>query len=231
MYVELSLHEVLTTFLDLKSFPKDKKSKILENREYSGSNLLVKKIVVQSFFSKLFALIRVEKCQYKKFNYIAIYVRYSLSLLAGTRTFNDSASLENISYEFRIMKLSEKSHTKITGLRIIPLSDTILGLIQSYQKECKKFSLDANKFHIFYNENFESLTVANLGSIFEIDKQIKEFISNIPLNFGRHIFTKYAIERNIPTNYIDAFLGHYSAGLEQFGIYSTLDYPTTLSTT
>jgi len=225
MYIELDIHKALAVFLDLKNFSKQNKSKILDHREYSGSNLLVKKIVSQSFFSKLFDLVQVEKCKYRKFNYIAIYVRYSLSILAGTRTFNDSASLEDISYEFKIMKLSEKSQTKIAGMRIIPLSDTALSLIKFYQEECKKLSLDIKSFYIFYNEDFESLTADNINSLTDINEQIKEFINNVPLNFGRHIFTKYAIERGITSNYIDAFLGHYSAGLEQFGIYSTLDYP------
>ena len=225
MYMELEIHEVLTTFLNLKNFVEKNKSKILENREYSGSNLLVKKTVIQSFFTKLFDLIQVEKCKYKKFNYTAIYVRYSLSLLAGTRTFNGSASLENISYEFKIMKLSEKSQTKISGLRIVPLSDTALELIKVYQKECNIFSLDFKSFYIFNNKSFVILTAVSITKLLDVDEQINEFINNIPLNFGRHIFTKYAIERGVSSNYIDAFLGHYSAGLEQFGIYSTLDYP------
>jgi len=223
LYDALDIESVLGHYLNIKM--KSSRVTVVKERTYAGSNLLVKKEKVVDFFNKLNNLIYYEEDRYKKFTYISIYVRYAMGLLVGTRTFEDSADMENISYLLKVMKLSEKAETKLSGLRIIPLCDEILELILYYQQSCKEFYLDKTKFHLFLNDRFVLLSQKNLEKYVLDDDRISKFLQNVPLNFGRHIFTKFAIEQGIAQDYIDAFLGHYSAGLEQIGIYSSLDIP------
>jgi len=223
LYEALDVENVLGSYLNIKM--RSSHTTIVKERTYAGSNLLVKKEKVVSFFSKLNDLIYYESDQYKKFNFISIYVRYAMSLLVGTRTFEDSANMKDVSHSLKVMKLSEKAETKLSGLRIIPLCDEILELILYYQQSCEKFDLDNTKFHLFINEQFLLLSRERVERHQLVDDDIMKFVKNVPLNFGRHVFTKFAIEQGIAQDYIDAFLGHYSAGLEQVGIYSSLDIP------
>ena len=243
LYFELEIDTILNNYLNLNGFKDSKKRFITDHREYTGSNLLIKKDVLTKFFHNLYFEIFNEHDKYKKFNYISIYVRVALSLLAGTRSFKNSANIDNISYQYGIMKISEKSETKIAGLRIIPLCDTMRHLLKVYQENCKHFNLKNDKFYIYHENKFNPLEVLSKSDKdgFHSTKALKkyseelpvfvvDFLENVPLNFGRHLFTKQALEANTPRNYIDAYLAHYSAGLEQIGIYSTMDYPNYLKT-
>lgn len=224
LYDELNGDLLLSHYLNIKYQESIKKDKILQKREYAGSNLLVDDLLLKNFFSKLHDLIEHEDKLYLRFNYITIYVRFALSLLAGTRTFHDSASLENISFEHKIMKISEKAETQLSGLRLVPLCESALELIHYYKDQLSKFELDKNNFYIYKEGSFHKFKIEK--NLFEnIHPDVVEFISNVPLNFGRHLFTKFAIEQKLSRDHLDAFLGHYSSGLEQFGIYSSLNFP------
>jgi hypothetical protein len=228
LYEALEIENVLGSYLNIKM--KSSHSTVVKERIYAGSNLLVRDNKVMDFFHKLYDLIYCELDQYKKFNYISIYVRYAMSLLVGTRTFEDSANMKDISRSLKVMKLSEKAETKLSGLRIIPLCNEILELIQYYQQSCEKFALDNTKFYLFINEQFLLMSRERVEKYQLFEGDILEFLKKVPLNFGRHVFTKFAIEQGVAQDYIDAFLGHYSAGLEQVGIYSSLDIPMYIDT-
>lgn len=231
LYFELKMDKVLSSHLSLKSSIDSTRTKALDaKREYSGSNLLAQQQKIIDFFSTLYMLVQ-QHDSYMRFNYISIYVRYAMSLLAGTRGFLHSATLKDVSHVFKIMKITEKSETKISGLRVIPLCDTILKLIEFYERECQKYAINSNDFYIYYDDRFELFNVEKKYLFLGLDEMVVQFIENVPLNFGRHLFSKFAIERGLPRDYIDGYLGHYSAGLEQFGIYSSLDYPHYISST
>ena len=224
LYNDLNIEQNIIKFLGLKKY-KINDNIILDTKiKYAGSNLVVKEEILRNFFEKLYQLIKFENDKYKRFNYISIYVRYALSLFAGTRTFEKSANLKDISFEFKIMKISEKAQTKLSGLRIVPLCDIAIKLIKYYKKECKKLKVESDNFYIYTNNNFEIIIENNIKKLVNIEDNIKNFLLNVPLNFGRHIFTKYAIENGIPNDFINGFLGHYSLGMEQFGLYSTLNF-------
>ena len=224
LYSELSIDDVLVDFLALK---KDtlKHKRIITSREYAGSNLLVRGSELRYFFERLYRNIKDSKDKHIYFNCVSLYVRYAISLLAGTRTFIESANLEEISYTFKVIRISEKAETKIAGVRVIPLTDTLISLIKDYKSLCIVYQLDENKFHLYNGHEFYIFNPNKINLIYGIYEEIESFIKHVPINFGRHLFTKYAIEKKIPRDYINAFLGHYSSGLEQLGIYSTLDYP------
>ncbi|MFK7779626.1 MAG: hypothetical protein QM490_00550 [Candidatus Gracilibacteria bacterium] len=161
--------------------------------------------------------------EHSKFNLISLYTRYALSLLVGTRTFKHSANLESISYELKIMRIVEKSETSISGIRIIPICDTALKLLKNYQIKCQELGVPSRNFYYIDSVGEHKLfNIKSLKKELKIPEVIYNFIDNVPLNFGRHIFTKLAIERNFPRDYLDAYLGHYSVGLEQFGMFSSM---------
>lgn len=225
LFNDLEISEILNTYVKKHNLKfKNKKESKLEQK-YSGSNFLIKREELQQFFTSIYNLIEVERDKYMRFNYISVYVRFAMSLLAGTRTFLNSANLENISHELKIMRISEKAETKISGLRVIPLCDTILELILYYQEQCLTNNLNINSFYIYKGTSFNLLNVEKKDLFSEFRDELKDFIFNVPINFGRHIFCKYAIETNLPIDHLDAYLGHYSSGLEQLGIFSTLDFP------
>lgn len=224
LYSELNIDNVLVSFLSLKNNAIKNKTSIT-SRKYTGSNLMVRQSELTYFFEMLYKNIDDTKDKYIYFNCVCLYLRYAISLLAGTRTFIESANLEEISYKFKVMRISEKAETKIAGIRVIPLTDTLISLIQNYKGLCKHHELDKNKFHLYDGSAFYIFNANNINSIYGINEELENFIKYVPINFGRHLFTKYAIEKKVPRDYIDAFLGHYSSGLEQLGIYSTLDYP------
>ena len=70
---------------------------------------------------------------------------------------------------------------------------------------------------------YKSKLAFNIAEKLELPQSLIEFVKLVPLNIGRHIISKYGIEHNFNQHYIDAFLGHYVAGAEQFGTYSTLN--------
>jgi len=52
---------------------------------------------------------------------------------------------------------------------------------------------------------------------------LKQFVDFAPLNSGRHLLTQKAIDNSVSANYIDSYLGHYAAGEEPLGKFSTFD--------
>ena len=55
-------------------------------------------------------------------------------------------------------------------------------------------------------------------------KYLIEFLDSAPMNIGRHIISKYAVETNLNGFYLEAFLGHYVSGAEHFGTFSNLNF-------
>jgi hypothetical protein len=200
--------------------------KIDKNEVYSGSHNALRSEVSKKFFSWILDLINHEDDKYNKFNYYSIYTRYALSLLLGTRTFMKSLPLNDISYKMGVMKISEKSNSILSGVRIVPLSPTAERIIKHYKQEADRLNIPND--YVYLTLDGESKIYNTKDAILflkksNIDDWLIGFLENVPLNTGRHVFTKEAIERNIPTSYIESYLGHYGVGEEQLGIYSTMN--------
>lgn len=55
------------------------------------------------------------------------------------------------------------------------------------------------------------------------DGGICKRLSNIKLNFGRHVVTSFLSSTNIDKKYVDSFLNHFKMGTEDQGIYSNFN--------
>lgn len=225
MYIDLGLHDISATLLKNDKSIFKPKIEFNKSNTYVGSSQAVKTEESKKFFLKLKKQIRNEEDE-KYFNLVSIYVRYSLSLLIGTRPYSKSASLEKLSFEMDIIMISEKADTLISGIRIIPLCIEIKNLIKKYKELCRSYNIEGNNIYLIKNKKtkiFQKNIALELLNSYQVDHELIEFIKFVPLNTGRHVFTKMAMETNFNIHYIEAYLGHYIAGGEHQGIYSTLN--------
>jgi len=226
IYIDLGIHEITAFLLQIDKSIFKPKIEFNKSNIYVGSSQAVKPEESKSFFLKLKKLILNETDDEIYFNLVALYVRYSLSLLVGTRGYDNSASLEKFSFEMDILLISEKADTLISGIRIIPLCKEIKNLIKKYKVLCKNYNIVDNNIYLIQNKKpkiFKKNIALEILKSYQVDSNLIEFVTFVPLNTGRHVFTKIAMETNFNVHYIEAYLGHYMAGGEHQGIYSTLN--------
>ena len=227
IYDELELKDILLNLFNWSKIS----YKISLNNDASiraGSNRAIEPQKVKDFFSSIKNEIDKSHNQIDKFNLFSIYTRVALGILLGTRTFNSSCPLDRVSFSFHTLVISEKSNTLISGIRLIPLCNQSENLIKEYQE--KLTSLNIPKDNIYFVNSDKSYSLySNEEAIsilkdFNADKELINFLEKVPLNIGRHIISKYAIENNLNGFYLETFLGHYVSGAEQFGTFSNLNF-------
>ena len=182
----------------------------------------------KKFFEKMYELIFKEDDKIKKFNLVSIYIRYSMSILCATRDFKNSSTIKNISFSMHTQMITEKSESKLNGIRIIPLCETIERIIKYYNQICNDHGIYLDCISLYDNDKlvkFDKKIAFKIIASITNDKFINDFIKYVPLNTGRHIINQYKIEKKLNSIYIETFLGHYISGAEQLGIYSPLHIP------
>jgi len=197
---------------------------------YAGSSSCVMAPVSKCFFEKISLFIEdfgIESDE--AFNLASIGVRYAMSLLLGTRGFSGSSSFESASFSERMLMVSEKATSIPAGIRVIPMCQTITSILQAYDEDfLQPRGLQRNVW-LIKDGKYESYKQKTAYSFVETtpilqkSEVLKQYVYDVPLNTGRHCFTKKALELDVPSQFIGAYLGHYFAGAEQFGIYSTMN--------
>jgi len=225
---ELGLSEVASNLLEI-NLTYSTNASVMASKNFSGSSQAVEISTADVFFKTLRQNI-YNQCRSEDlhFNLVSIYVRYAMSLLSGTRLFHESANFTSYCDENSIWMISEKAQDIASGSRLIPLCNIMNTLLNNYQKLLEEKGLKNNFYlindgkHIIFS-SYEAHKL--LQNTYDLDDReiLEEYVRDIPLNSGRHLFTKLAIEYKVNAYYISAYLGHYSAGEEQFGIYSTLN--------
>lgn len=195
----------------------------------AGSNRIPNLLLSKKFFDKMKKYCNHSKYnKIQRFNILSIYTRIALGILLGTRTNDYSCSLQKISFSTHVLSISEKSTTLLSGTRIIPLCSKAEEIIKNYQKYAKELNIPLDNIYLIDQQTnkiqiYKNKLAVDIAEKLELENNIIEFVKLVPLNIGRHIISKYGIEHNFNQHYIDAFLGHYVAGAEQFGTYSTLN--------
>ncbi len=231
LWIELEFDVLARKILELKEgIFSTQRGTDIPDIVFTGSGKYVKPKHSKEFFSVLRASIaEYDIDSHEAFNLISIGVRYSMSLLVGTRNFKNSANFESISFSEKMLMISEKGTSISAGLRVIPLCDTISSLLEKYYTDFlqpRRLSMDV---WLFSGGKPTLFTAKKAYSFLESQSNLKnigvcqQYVQNVPLNTGRHGFTKFAIEQDIPSHFISADLGHNTAGGEQFGVYSTMD--------
>lgn len=231
-WVELNLDGVARDVLGIGGNIFATKAIKIAEPKYSGSSRCADAKKTKEFFAVLDENIKIATIAEDDdtlFKLATIKMGYAMSLLAGTRTFNNSTDFSSWSYALGTITLSEKANSIAAGLRVVPISDELNDGLKSYndtflkprglkQKLC---FYDAGKAMPFNQHSAKKV----LDGIPNLAKKavLEEYVQNVPTNTGRHCISKKATELSIPSEFISTFLGHNFAGSEQFGIYSTLD--------
>lgn len=226
LYTKLDMHLCVAALLNIKPSVLESATEFNDSVKYAGSNKVVCSEKSKYFFNRIKSLLRYEQNEEKYFNLASIYTRYALSLLLGTRSFEYSASMDRVSFSTHTLVISEKSQTLLSGVRVIPLCERAKEMIQSYQQLCENYNIPSNNIYLIHDNKTK---IYKQGQAYEILKsynledELVNFVKLVPLNTGRHAITKLAMETNFNLYYLETFMGHFIAGGEQIGIYSTLN--------
>lgn len=228
-YDQLNYNEIISKLLELEYIKTAPSSEFSETFELVGSRMAVDKQKSRDFFSIIKKeLLFNQKNPITHFNLLAIYTRYALSFLILTRPYEFSASLSRYSKIKEVLIISEKSTSLLSGIRIMPLCQQAIEIIEEYQHHCKQMKILDDNIYII---NDHKPQVCSAGSMKKFcntsytNAFIEDFITHVPLNTGRHVFTKEAILFSLNPTYIETAMGHYSLGQEQTGIYSSMNIP------
>ncbi|WP_434637352.1 hypothetical protein MLC35_00930 [Sulfurimonas sp. NW7] len=232
LYEELDMHICCANLLEIEASVFKKSIEFNTTSQYIGSGQVVLPQKSSMFFQSLKKLMIREENEEKYFNFYALYTRYAMSLLLGTRGYYNSANLDRLSFELHTFVISEKSQTLLSGVRIIPMSKEIEDILKKYQLLAERLCIPTDNIYLINNNKYEIYKTENILNILEnynVEQSLIDFVRLVPLNTGRHAITKLAMETNFNLFYLESFMGHYIAGAEQMGIYSTLDMPDYIS--
>jgi hypothetical protein len=227
---KLNLDQAVSNILDIPNIFASDISSMISRPFYAGTSQAIKTNEARTFFEiirqNIYDYQHISKDLY--FNLTSIYIRYAMSLLAGTRTFKESANFSSYNEKTAIWMVSEKAQDIASGTRLVPLCNIMNQLLVYYKKLLVQRNLE-NNFYLIVNGQYTLFSSYEAHKFIQNTQELKnqkvleEYIKNVPLNTGRHLFTKKAIDALTNIYYISTYLGHFSAGEEQFGIYSTLN--------
>lgn len=232
LYIDLGLHKSVCTMVGISADLFKPAITLTVKNEYSGTRRVLEHQKAVRFFSEIKKLVVYENDPVAAFNLFSVGFRFALSIAIGTRTSSKSDSFEHMSMQ--TIMISEKAETISLGMRIIPVCETAEKLIKKYKYMASTIGLDVTQSMLVLDGKVEMFTTKKAVSFLEAygaDEEIKKFVLAVPLNTGRHIATKYAIEHNFNGFYLEAFLGHYISGGEHEGIFSTMNMGEYISST
>jgi len=232
LYQKLDMHTCSANLLEIEASVFKKSIEFNTTSQYVGSGQVILPQKSSIFFQSLKTLMLHEDDEEKYFNLYAVYTRYAMSLLLGLRGLKNSANLNCISFEFHTFIISEKSHTNLSGIRVIPMCNEMENILRRYQVLAQRLGIPTDNIYLINNNKYEIYKTKNILNILEnynAEQNLIDFVRLVPLNTGRHAITKLAMETNFNLFYLEAFMGHYIAGAEQMGIYSTLNMPDYIS--
>ncbi len=226
---ELDLDEIASNIIGINIILATHTSAIA-SKTFSGTSQAVEISEANTFFTVLRQNIYDHNSDDNlHFNLVSIYTRYAMSLLVGTRPFIESANFTSYDEETGIWGISEKAQDIASGARLIPVCNTMKSILNTYQELLKEKGLKNNFYLIvdgktvIFSKYLAHKFLQNTQNL--DDSEILEVcIEGVPLNTGRHLFVRKAIEDLVNVHHISTYLGHYAAGEEQFGVYSTLDF-------
>lgn len=226
--IDLGLDSVISSLLGIPNVFQTSVS-TTSPHSFTGSSKVVDADKARAFFRALrINILKHSDDRVLHFNLVSIYIRYAASLLLGARSFNQSFNFNSYSSDLGLWYISEKSQDIASGVRVVPVCNIMNSLFEYYEKVLKERGLKHNVYFIDAEEiipfsDREAFQVIYNAPFLYDQENLEEYIKEVPLNSGRHLFTCKAIDYSISSSYISAYMGHYSAGEEQFGLYSTLN--------
>jgi len=211
----------------------------LESPDYSavssgsfavGSALCPTLQTVKDAIDELKAQVVELKDQYDRIVYRHnIYTLYSvlyLQFAVGFRGIcNPWLSLNEIDYESGIASVQDKGDDSGYKTRLLYLPKPVKDQIRNYIKyrEYTEFNILKNQTPPLscYFVDDDRMAIPVTHSLLE--KRMKDYLP-FPANVGRHFMRTELVERGLPTEIVDAWMGHSSRGEEQWGKHSCFSY-------
>jgi hypothetical protein len=230
----LNTESLLAKAMGLRNYQPKKVSKE-DGTKLTGTKKYIKDEKLVLFFKEVTSLHLKTNDVFMKHNLLTIHLRYAMSVLLGTREYKDSDNFSHISHMLRVMITSEKAQTELSGVRIIPMCQTISKMIQSYIYYCQiHFGITPTQPFLFKDQTLarfpSDMTFKATMKEFATEtltspqyEHLAEFVKSVPLNIGRYIASNYNEYIGTNYHYLEAYFGHYFAGAEQHGKYSSMD--------
>ncbi len=226
----LGLKEPLQKYLFGKSFNQTTLFDFSKKTELLGSRKLIKKESFIDFLREIELLLKERRLdKYARFNIYSIYVRYTLSLLLGTRDFSISVDLDRISWKNNIIIIKEKGKYKNSGYRMVPLTSLAKQILQNYLKALDKLQISEKRIVLLDSGKVLPSTISNIKKIFhkfsffEKYQDLYKKLDAVPLNLGRHLITSMVTVAGVSKDDLNAYMGHGVNGGEVLGMYSFHD--------
>lgn len=93
----------------------------------------------------------------------------------------------------------------------------------TYRKEGDRFVFDELTTPVFFNVNLEKRRVEPISLNYFLTQLHHKERVGLPANGGRHFLRTTALSESIPSDILDAFLGHFIYGHEPHSVYSGLN--------
>jgi hypothetical protein len=207
MYIDLDLHESVCKLLGISRELFRPALSITVKPEYAGTSRVLEIQKSIQFFNDMNRLVRLQISPVAEFNILSIALRFALSITLGTRTFSKSDSFEFMS--MHTIRISEKAETISAGTRIIPVCDIAENLIERYRKMALDLGFEVTQVMFIVDgklESYRDKKALHFLDSYGAPKHVQQFVIQVPLNTGRHIITKYAIEHNFNSFYLEALV-------------------------
>jgi len=226
---DLKLDESVSTMLGIPNVFKTEVV-MVPKQEFTGSFKVVDVEKARNFFKTIrFNLHSYHKNDGEYFNLFSIYVRYTMSLLLGTRGFLDSAHFGSCSKELGLWRMNEKSQDNASGVRLVPVCEIMQSILAEYKHLLASRGLGSMVYifsdlqYVPFRPEEAHKALLEMSELTAEDRELLcEYVIGVPLNSGRHLFTQKAVDFSVSANYLAAYLGHYAKGEEQLGKFSTL---------
>ncbi|WP_328188364.1 hypothetical protein [Marinobacter sp. OP 3.4] len=164
-------------------------------------------------------------------NAYTLYTVLLLCLCTGYRSVQAPLSrITDVDLNRRYAVIADKESDHWSHSRIVPLTENILSHWEYYLRHrrhvvrmVEAYLGEPTPEHTFFFLSTPTQRIAKPTAVTPdgIEGHLSPF-SRLPLNVGRHLLRSELIHRKVPVALVDALMGHWVAGREPMGRFSTL---------
>jgi len=164
-------------------------------------------------------------------NMYTLYTVLMLFFCTGYRSVQAPLSrITDVDLKHGYVVIADKESDEWSHSRIVPLTDNFLRHWNYYLlhrchvvKMVESYIGESDTDHVFFflSTSPNRVTRPIIVTPDEIKGRLSQ-ISRLPLNVGRHLLRSELLHRRVPASLVDAFMGHWVAGREPMGRFSTL---------
>lgn len=164
-------------------------------------------------------------------NAYTLYTVLFLFFSTGYRSVTAPLSrITDVDFNRQFLVISDKDSDDWSHSRIVPLTENFLSHWTHYLRHRRHVermvetylgTTDSSHVFFFLSTPDKRMAMPIIVMPTEIKAQLSPFL-RFPLNIGRHFLRSELLYRRVPASLVDAFMGHWVAGREPMGRFSTL---------